>query len=65
MLNILFFKEGGIGLLIYLALNLSGLLFSPFIFILILDQSNLTREQVSKVTVGLWILSILLPLVGL
>lgn len=60
-----FFKESEIGLVSYIALSLSGLLCLPFIFILISNQSNLTREQVLKIAVGLWVLSILLPLIGL
>jgi len=60
-----FFKDHEIGFLSYIAASLAGFLCLPFIFIVISKQSNITREQVLKIAVGLWLISIFLPLIGL
>lgn len=60
-----YFIEHEIGLVSYIAASLSGILWLPFVFIIIAKYLNTQREQVLKVAVGLWILSILLPLLGI
>lgn len=60
-----FFKAQEMGLLSYIAASLSGILCLPFVFIAIAKQSNMTREQVLKVAVGLWLISVLIPVIGL
>lgn len=60
-----FFKEHEIGLLSYITASLAGVLCLPFVFIVIAKQSNMKREQVLKIALGLWLLSIFLPLIRL
>lgn len=60
-----FFKEHEIGLLSYITASLSGILCFPFVFIVIAKYLKITREQVLKSAVGLWVISVLLPLLGL
>lgn len=60
-----YFKEQELGLISFIATGLSGLLFLPFVFIIIAKQSKITREQVLKIAVGLWLIGIFLPVIGL
>lgn len=60
-----FFMEHVIGLVGFIASTTAGILCLPFVFIAIAKQSKLTRQQVLKIAVGLWLIGILAPMIGL
>lgn len=60
-----FFIDQDIGLISYISITLSGVLCIPLVFIVIAKQSSMTKDQVLKAAVGLWVIGILLPMIGL
>lgn len=60
-----YFVEHVTGLVSFIATTTAGVLCLPFVFIAIAKQSKLTRQQVLKIAVGLWLIGILAPVIGL
>ncbi len=60
-----FFVEHVVGLVSFIASVTAGILCIPLVFIAIARQSRLTRQQVLKIAVGLWLIGVLAPVAGL
>ena len=60
-----FFVEHVVGVVGFIAFAVAGVLCIPFVFIAVAKHSKITREEVLKIAVLLWLIGIFSPLLGL
>lgn len=60
-----FFVEHVVGVVGFIATAGAGVLCIPFVFIAVAKHSKITREEVLKIAVLLWLIGIFSPLLGL